>query len=374
MFIVKKKNILYIIFILLLFFLVILGFFSNYKYGKVISFVITLFILYSTFLFISYTPDRDIYTWMLYYRELSKDKEPIFNLIANYVRNHNYDYEGLHFIYLLLYCFLYLMFVSKFIRNVLPITLLYIPLVFIFFGTQLRFFLGYFFVLLSLYYLLIKKNKLLTLSNFVLGIANHYSLVLFIPFYFLYRIKEKFFIKIIQISFYTFIGYLVLTNIIFNLLSGIRFVSYLKGDLVSTYLGGIFTFVPIIPIYFLINFYYKKRIKLEPSLKDDEKFTFLYKMSITPLIFIGIAFTVQVIGHRIIMTCVLFPILLFFYKFNEIKNLNFKINAAIIFALSYSFIFFHFNLSTGFILGKWDGIEQIEKMIKSNPLLEYLIS
>ena len=148
------------IIIFILFNLVLTLFFSNYKFGRILSFVITLFILYSTFLFISYTPDRDIYTWLLYSRELSNDKEPIFNLIANYVRNHNYDYEGLHFIYLLLYCFLYLMFVSKFIRNVLPITLLYIPLVFIFFGTQLRFFLGYFFVLLSLYYLLIKKMKL----------------------------------------------------------------------------------------------------------------------------------------------------------------------------------------------------------------------
>lgn len=362
------------IIIFILFNLVLTLFFSNYKFGRILSFVITLFILYSTFLFISYTPDRDIYTWLLYSRELSNDKEPIFNLIANYVRNHNYDYEGLHFIYLLLYCFLYLMFVSKFIRNVLPITLLYIPLVFIFFGTQLRFFLGYFFVLLSLYYLLIKKNKLLALSNFVLGIANHYSLVLFIPFYFLYRIKEKFFIKIIQISFYTFIGYLVLTNIIFNLLSGIRFVSYLKGDLVSTYLGGIFTFVPIIPIYFLVNSYYKKRISLQPELIDDEKFIFLYKMSIIPSIFMGIALTIQVIGHRIIMTCVLFPIILFFYKYNEIKNLNFKIKTSIIFALVYLYLFFHFNLSTAYILGKWEGLEQIEKMILSNPILEYLIS
>lgn len=362
------------IIIFILFNLVLTLFFSNYKFGRILSFVITLFILYSIFLFISYTPDREFYTWLLYSRELSNDKEPIFNLIASYVRNHNYDYEALHFIYLLFICFFYLLFVSKFIRNVLPITLLYIPLIFIFFGTQLRYFLGFFLVLLGLYYFFVKKNKSLAFSNFTLGIANHYSLILYILFYLLYKIKQNFFRKIFHITIYISLGYLILTNVIFNMLSGVRFVAYLQGDLVSSYLGGIFTFIPIIPIYFLVNSYYKKRISLQPELIDDEKFIFLYKMSIIPSVFMGIALTIQVIGHRIIMTGMLFPIILFFYKYNEIKNVFFKIKTSIIFALVYLYLFFHFNLSTAYILGKWEGLEQIEKMILSNPILEYLIS
>ena len=326
-------------------------------------------------MFITYTPDKENYTWWIRFPDFSKDKELTFQIIAAYIRAKNYDYQFFHVTFLSIYCFLYLFFISKFSKNVLIVTLLYIPCIFIFYGTQLRYFLGYYAILLALYFYVIAKNRLIAILFCVFAISSHYSLVLFIPVYFLLKIKTNFFIRILQYTLIVLVGYIILTTVIIKLLSGVRFSGYLTSeDLVSSYSGGIFTFAPLIPMYFLFGYYYKKRIKLNPSLINDSKFVFLYKMSLIPLVYIGIALTAQVIGHRIIMTGILFPILLFFYKYSEIRNTQFKLRSGIIFLVFYLFIFFHFNYSTGFFLGEWEGVEEMGKMIMSNEFLYDLLN
>ena len=86
----------------------------------------------------------------------------------------------------------------------------------------------------------------------------------------------------------------------------------------------------------------------------------------------GIALTVQVIGHRIIMPGMLLPILLFFYKLNEVKNVELKSKYYIIFALTLLVVFVHFNFSTGLILGEWESVDEAGKMIMSNEILRWI--
>lgn len=356
----------------ILFFLLVVSFFcSKFYFGRILLFITVLSFLYIVFLPITYTLDRQIYELSIALPEYSDRMEPTFNLIVTYIRNHNYDYQFLHFVFISIYSFIYTFLINKFSKNVFIVTILYIPLVFIFYGTQLRYFLGYYSVLLGFYYLYVDKNKKLSVVCFTFGILSHYSLILFIPFYFLLKIKNNFFSRIVKYTLSIFVGYLILTTVVVKILSGFRFVSYLEGDLVSSYSGGLFTFLPFIGIYYFSNIYYKKRISLNPALKNDLIFSYLYKMSIIPLIYIGVAFSAQVIGHRFIMTGLLFPILLFLYKFNEVK-FN-KFSYLLVFSILYILIFIHLNFSTGLVLGDWDGVNQIEKMILSNELLKYLI-
>lgn len=351
------------------FLLIFSSFLSNFKLGRFLLFIITYSLLICIFGLITYTPDRAIYEWWLF-NPAADNKEPTFKLISAYIRSNNLDYQFFHVTFIGIYSFLLLYFINKTNKNVLLISILYLPLIFIFHGTQLRYFLGYYAMLLGIYYLVVSKNRVLAILCFVFAISSHYSLVLFIPFYFLLKIKDNFFQKIVRLTIIILVSYSALTTIVFKLLSGVRFLAYLEGDLVSSFAGGIFSFAPIIPIYFLTHFYYKKRIALDPNLENDPKFEFLYKMSINPMVFVGVALTAQVIGHRIMMTGMLFPILLFFYKYNLIKNMHFKVTATLIFILSYIMIFVHFNFSTGLFLGEWQSVEEVGKMLKSNSLIK----
>ncbi|QOW10565.1 EpsG family protein [Kaistella flava (ex Peng et al. 2021)] len=362
-----------VVVIILLFLLVFSSLLANFKLGRVIIFIVTLLLLYAVFLFIKYTPDKEYYTWWINFPEFSIDKEPTFQLVAAYIRAHKYGYQFLHVSFLSVYSFLFLLLISRFTKNVYVITLLYIPLIFIFYGTQLRYFLGYFAAILGFYYLFVSKRNILAILFFVFAVLSHYSLILFVPFFFLYKIKTKFFVRISYLSLAVFVGYTVLTTIIFNLFSGLRFLFYLKGDLVSSYAGGIFAFGTLLPIYILVHQYYNYRLKINPKLASDDRFNFLYKMSIIPMIYIGIAITVQVIGHRFIMTGMLFPILLFFYKFNEVKDLKKKLQFYSLFFILYILVFIHFNFSVGLVLGEWEMVQEMNKMLKSNEMIKYLI-
>lgn len=360
--------------IILTFFLIVLtNLLSNFKLGRVVNFVISLIILYAVFLFITYTPDKEYYTWWIDFPTFSVDKEPTFQIAASYIRAHGHSYQFLHVTFISIYTLLFLFLVSRFSKNVLAISLLFVPLLFIFYGTQLRYFLGYFSAVLGFYYLLVSKQRILSLAFFVFAGLSHYSLILFVPFYFVYFIKGNFFRRIGYLTIVIFIGYLLLTTVIFNLLSGVRFLSYLRGEFVSTYSGGIFSFAPLIPIYILVSKYYNYSTAINPALKDDKKFTFLYKMSIIPMMYLGIALTVQVIGHRYIMTGILFPILLFFYNFNKITDKFKKVQFGTLFFILYIFVFIHFNFSTGLFLGEWEMVDEMGKMLRSNKIIKYLI-
>lgn len=364
----------FFIIIFLLFLLLLSQFLSPFKLGRVVIFLYTLTVLYLIFLWITYTPDKLYYTWWIDYPDFSIDKEPTFQIIAAYIRKHNYSYQFMHVTFIAVYSLIYLYFVSRFSRNVYAITLLYIPLIFIFYGTQLRYFLGYYAVLLGFYYLLVSKRKMLALACFIFAVCSHYSLLLFIPFYFLYNIKGNFYSRILKIAFVIFVGYTVLTTVIFDLLSWIRFIYYLKGDLVSSYAGGLFSFAVLIPVYVFVQQYYKGRLKENPELLNDSKFVFLYKFSLLPLVYLGIAISAQVVGHRFIIMGMLIPILFFFYRWDEFENKAKKARYTAVFILLYIFVFIHLNFSVAWIMGEWEMVEEMQKMIWSNEILKDLLT
>lgn len=359
-------------FIIIIFLILISIFFTKYKLGRFAVFISTLLILYFVFLFITYTPDKKFYEFWIEFPEVSKNKEPAFQIIANYIRKNNLSYNFLHVTFVGIYSFVYVFFVSRLSKNVFICTLLYIPLIFVFYGTQLRYFLGFYVVLLAFYYSYVRKNNIIAIVYFIAGVLCHYSLLFLLPIYFLLKIDNHFFRRIVFIAMLIFASYLSLTFIALKILSNSRFLQYLQGELVSSYEGGLFTFLPFIPLYFLIQKYYLIRLRLNPDLKNDLKFTFLYKMSILPIIYLGIALTIQVIGHRFIMPSLIFPICLFLYKFENITSARVKISNVFFFIIVSLIMVVYQNFATGIFLDKWDIVDEMAKMIASNKYLNYL--
>jgi hypothetical protein len=105
----------------------------------------------------------------------------------------------------------------------------------------------------------------------------------------------------------------------------------------SSFLGGVYIFFPCILIAVINYFILKALIKNSPEIENDLKFQFLYKMSFFPYIFLGLAFFIQILGHRFIFSSLLFQFLVLLYvtHFNVALRPRF-----IIYCLFYSVFFF----------------------------------
>lgn len=361
--------------ILLLTLLIITTILSKFGRGGIIIFLITLGIVYFVFLFLQYTPDRQFYEYWLGDETLRIGKEPFFQLVAWYVEKNGYNYVFLHILFISVYSVLLLLFIKKITKNLLLVVVIYLPLIFIFFATQLRYFLGLYAVFLGLYYILVEKKKLPGIFFLMFAILSHYSLILFLPFILINRINiEHYLNRIVRTALIVFFTFTLLSGLIVQMIGDLRFKDYFSVDLASSFAGGFFTFGPYLIMYLLIQLYYKVIVKRNPQAALDSKFVFLYKLSLYPLIFFGVALTLQVVGHRVIISTLVLPILFYIYGLSFVKLKSKKLVFNSIFALVICLLFFHLNFASDiFFKNKNLLTNDISKMLLSNKYLKYIL-
>lgn len=355
-------------------FLLVLGIFllivnlliEKFKVGRILNFIITYVIIIGTVGFLEYTPDRQYYTYWMYL--LPNDKEPFFLLVAAFLNKNNLGYPELHIIFTFTYTFLLLFLISKFSSKIFIISLLYIATIFIFYATQLRYFMGYYAVCLGLYYLYVKRNYPLSIIFFIFGFANHYGLFLFgamVPFFY---IKPKNILSRIVI---TTLVILLLTILLATAgLSNLRFIAYFDTEYQTSFLGGALTFLPYVLFVFLIYRLNLKVIKKNPEIISDKKYIFLFVMSMANIIFIGVALITQVIGHRMIMPATLFQILYVIYVSKYYKGLA-KLKLLIYLGLALLFLYFYLYVFVELVAGGSD--DDILRIFQSSKVLDYFI-
>jgi len=355
--------------ILSIFIIILTSFLEKFDLGKVISFLIVHAVIFGIVGFVEYTPDKEFYIYWLY--NLPESIEPFFKITVGYLVKHGYAFPELQMFFTFVYTFLLLFLISRFSGKLFIISILYIATIFIFYVTQLRYFMGYYAMCLSLYYLYVKKNYIAAIIFLIFGIANHYGLFLFgviVPFFY---IKTD---KIIPRLFTVTVTVLLLTSIILVLgttsFSQIRFVAYFFSELQSSFLGGLLTFIPYLGIVYLIYRLHIMTIKRNEELLEDRKYMFLFIMSIANITLIGAALIIQVIGHRMIMTATLFQILyvvyvLKYYEKPEKIKLLIKFGMSVVFLCFYIYIFVDLVTNT-------NTKDDIILIFKSNKILNYL--
>lgn len=290
---------------------------KNSQY-KSINFFKSFIFIFITTGFITYTPD-----WSGY--ELAMDtgtiKDPFFYFLGNWLTSKNLGFRELNLIYKVINALFLAYLINEFKSKTLLISFLYIVVIFVAYVTQIRFFLGYTSVCLSFYFLYVKKKKILFAFFFIFGLMNHYSLILFIPFFFLFTVNIKRIYKwVLCLCFIILLIQRFANNIIgFLIPNSQHFFYYLKEDQTSSLLGGIYTILPFVISIVYMFFYVKAKIKLYPEILKDNTFCFLYRFSIIPFIYAGIALSIQIIGIRFIIPSILFQLLLLMHlsKYNN---------------------------------------------------------
>lgn len=334
---------------------------------NIIGFLLTFLVIYIFTGFVTYTPDWEGYNVWIYYEN---GRDIFFNYLIKQLNPK--DYAEIHLIFTCIYTFLLIFFINKFSNETYAIALLYIPIVYLFFTTQIRFFMGYYSTILGCYYWYVKKNKSIAILLATFGIVNHISVLLFIIIAYFLRynisdLKKKIVVGFIIIT----IMYAALAGILPFLPDNLRFVNYFtSSEQESSLLGGLYTFFPALLGTILIVLYIDKKIRATPEIVNDKNFKFLYYFSIVPLIFIGIALYRQIVGHRFIIPALLFQIVLIFYvstKYSSKKQKNKLLFYTIIFIIAYCIYLY--------VLPPYFGLvdfynQRVTYMIKTNSILK----
>lgn len=356
--------------ILILIFILILSRLLKFSiYGRIILGLITYLIIILVCGKVTYTPDWEGYEYLI---KNENRLEIFFNFISEYALKNGFTYKDVHFFYISIYTFFLLWLISIFNNNLFVVSVLYMIFVFLFYATQIRFFMGYYAGILALYYFFQDRRLFLSVALFLFAVLNHSSLIILLLYIPLYSIKVNRLIKIVTMfAITTFIFFYILvesTTIVTLINNYTSYSNYISIENRSSTLGGLALLLPFILYFpFLMRYYFKVRNMM--SIKGDiKKIDFLCKMTIIPIVFIGISVYIQIIGHRFVIPSLLLSLLLFFQlirydKYNRTSRFIF-----IIFIVS-GILYYYFLLPS---ITNSEINEIIIRMLDSNPIIQNL--
>lgn len=362
--------------IILIILLIIAGlFFSNlarvaFQHNWV-SYVLSFAFVFILSGLVTYTPD-----WVGYESWIEKDigRDVFFNFFVHNLLPVDRGYQFVHVFFIATYTLLMIQLISKFTDQILLVVVLYLAIVYLFYSTQIRFFMGYYAMSLAFYFWFVEDKRRLALFFMVFAVLNHASLLFFLPFVYFFTIDVEVLIRKVALLLLFIVAiYFLSSFFLTDETQDIVFLTYLASEEhESSLLGGLFTFLPWFISFFLIHLYSKEKISEYPYLLQDKKFQYLYRFMIISVTFIGISLERQVIGQRFIIPSAIFQILLLLYiaRYNERRQNLTLVLVGMTYFLSY--IFYYYVLSM--MITSSNISEVISEMLQSNIVLKSFIN
>lgn len=294
-----------------------------------IRYIITFVILFIIVGMVTYTLDWDTYEYM--FNNDIKTIELTFYYTSYLIKMYGGDFRVLHIIFTSITSILFINFISKFTNKTLIVMLLFIPSIFVFYSTQIRFYFALSLFLNSIYFFKIKKNYLIAFVLYIIAFLSHYSGILFLPFYFLLSINVRNFTTK-KLIFYSILVAIIFFTAIDLVLPRQFNTDYFANSFESSFIGSLYNFTPYICSFLFFLYVYKNNQVINLFLQDS-KMSFLYKMSFIPYLYLPIAFKYQIIGRRFVFIVLLFQILSIIY-------INKNLKSTVLFRLKNIFWFF----------------------------------
>jgi hypothetical protein len=228
---------------------------------------------------------------------------------------------------------------------------------------------GYFSLFIGIYLWQVQEKRFWAVVMILFALANHSSLLIFLillPLFF--TNIERLLFRSVQILLTVSVVYFVFRTIISLIPEEYYLVLYfLEADHHSSFLGGLFTFLPTIITMLMLHFYSMRKAVEYPELLDDVNFQYLYRFTILPIIYFGISTERQVLGHRFILPSILFQLLLIMYisYYNTPKQ-----NATLrwIVVLSIPLLVFYTYFLSEILVGS-ELPKMVMQTIESNPVI-----
>ncbi|WDF48318.1 EpsG family protein [Chryseobacterium sp. KACC 21268] len=333
--------------------------------GRFVSLFFNIFLFALILVFsvgVTYTADWQMYYWFFKYEEDTTDK--VYYSLTLLFKKWGLPFEDLFKFHIVAINVLYYFLIRKFTRNYFYVMLVFVVINYVHSVNQLRFFLGLPIIQIGFYYLLYKRNLLISLPLLVLGVLCHSALVLLLILIPMFYISQQKYLKKILVA--TAVSSVIILIALKTGLMAIllHFSAYFEDDATSSFLGGLFNAFPYI-IY--ITFLYienKKMIKIFPEYENDKLYQYLYKLTFFPVIFIPPAFVAPVLGHRYVIPFIVIWVIFYLYI---IKDLNHKqrFTKFLVFMMIHIIVTCFYYIFPDFIAKDNHYLHELDVMLKS---------
>lgn len=315
---------------------------------------------------VTYTPD-----WWGYEFWLAEGvgKDLFFNFFANNLIPPGQGYQFMHIAFTAMYAIMLVYLVSRFTDQIFLVCVLYMIAIYLFYTTQIRFFMGYFSFFIGIYLWQVQQKRFWAVVMVLFALANHSSMLIYLILLPLFIVNiEKLLYRTLQILLVVSVVYFVFQTVVSLIPQEYYLVLYfIEADHHSSFLGGLFTFLPTIISILVLHSYSMRKTVEYPELLQDINFQYLYRFTVLPIIYFGVSTERQVLGHRFILPSVLFQLLLIMYlSYYNTPKQNASLRWIVILLIPF-FVFYTYFLSE--ILVDSELPELVMKTIESNPVI-----
>jgi len=310
--------------------------------------------------YITITPDWYYYEY--YYSIGGKQGMYIFNIISNMLKNHGYNYNAVHLVYTTITSGLLIYFITRFTNRVLFVVVIFLPSMFVFYTTQIRFYLAYFVIINALYQYYVMNRKILSIIMIIVALLTHYATMIIMPLFYIinhdiqqYNARAKIYTIIPIIVFLILTSYLTNNQVVND---------YFVDSYQSSILGSTYSFLP----YMLLFILSKKWLNNMLGEVRDFKLDFLYKVIYFPYLLFPIAFAYQIIGRRFIYSVILYHTLFILYKNQDKQDYSYhqELRYFILFIIFLNIYIYWLPL---FLWGYSIRLDNFMMIIKSNTII-----
>jgi hypothetical protein len=338
---------------------------------KAFSVLLGFLIFYALLFTVTDNSDWEIYNSVFDGYRQSNDF--IFNFICDFFSSHGYEYSAVYQFHILLMGIGFIYFISRFsIHGVFAVISIYLLLQLIPLSNQIRYFIAFPLFLISVYELIISKNKILFAIFTLLSFLSHAGIILMYPFLFIYyKTENENFIRKLLI-------YSALFSILFFIIYRIgliffgQFEYYFETEMLSSIKGGIFN--SLILIVWILYIYFRNKVLVisnQFEIESDIKYQFLYKLSLYSIIFIPTGIIIQIISHRFVEASIIVWVTYIMYSFKYNFDIKRRILDFTIFLILVVGSFLYIYILPEYLLGV-SNIEAVLNLFESNTLFNFI--
>jgi hypothetical protein len=271
---------------------------KNDKYIAIINSLLNFLLLF--IIIGSATFNNDWFVYELLYDEIKPTYDLFYILSFQLFRSFGLVYLDFYLWNQVLIFLLFLFFITRFTSKYL----FFVVLVILIIASPnlsilLRFYTAFAFFLVSIYQFKINQNRSLGFVFLFFATISHFGTIIFVGIFaiFKYFNIERSIKSVLAVG----LGLLLVKEILFSLLSSLgigSFAIYITEEEASSLQGGIMALLPYIPWMIFIYWQHRKVFRKNSAAQNDEKYVFLYKLSLFPFFLVFLSIFTQIIQHR----------------------------------------------------------------------------
>ncbi len=271
---------------------------KNYTFIAGLNSILNLVVLY--IIIGSATFNNDWIAYENYYDGIVPINDLFYILGFQFFKFLNFTYLDFYLWNQLLIYVLVIFFITRFTSKYLffvVITILIIPSPN--FSILLRYYTAFAFFLVGLYNLRISNNLMSGCVFLLLAGISHFGAIILLGVFLIFKffnigssLKPIFFVAFVLLFFQESLFGLI------NELDVRWFIIYITAEETSTLKGGLMAALPYLPWMFFVYLRHKKLFRFNKDVVSDNKYVFLYQLSLFPYFLIVLGIFTQIIQHR----------------------------------------------------------------------------